>query len=72
MPKYPFEHDGPVFILGDDNSETAYYARDGKKYKRICQPLWKGWEHTREQEIDPDTWWMVVACIERKPRYAPH
>lgn len=70
MPKYPFEHDGPVFLLSDDNSETAYYSRNGRKYKRICLPLWKGWQRTTEQEIDNDTFWMVVACIERRKRRA--
>lgn len=66
MTKYPFEHDGPVFVLHTETHNIFYYARDGKKFKRTRRANEEDWKFTTEQEIDNDTFWMVVACIERK------
>lgn len=70
MTKFPFAHDGRVYAVADDEYQIVYYARDGKKFKRIRRILTSNWRHTKEQEIDDDHFWMVVACIERRQRNA--
>jgi len=70
MLDYPFEHDGPVFLLSDGICESVYYARGLRKYKRSRTNGYPEWLSVKEQEIAGDTFWMVVACIERSPRRA--
>jgi hypothetical protein len=62
--QFPFAHDNRVHIVADDRFEVAYYARDGLKYKRVRDVERQTWEDTIEQEIDSDSFWMIVACIE--------
>lgn len=70
MSRYPFSHNGPVYIVYDHRFEIAYYSRLGKKYRRHRDTSCQTWEQTREQEIDKDTFWMVVACAEMGGRHA--
>ena len=70
MKKYPFLHNGHVYIVEDDKYQVAYYVRDRLKYKRIRSIASQEWENTIEQSICNDIFWMVVACIERKGRHA--
>lgn len=72
MSQYPFKHDGPVFEILDDDYDVVYYARDGKKYKRVRHFLNQTWEETTEIPVPSDVWWMTVACIERKARHASY
>lgn len=58
--------DTRVHIVADGNFEIAYYSRDGKKYRRVRDCDFQQWEDTVEQEISDDTFWMTVACIERR------
>ena len=66
LSSFPFPHDLHVYILGDNNYETAYYVHDRKKYKRVREIGHQGWEDTIEQEISSDLFWMVVACFEHQ------
>jgi hypothetical protein len=68
--QFPFRHDGRVYLAVGDEQVTAYYSRNKRKYKRVKLLGHQYWENTTEQAIDDDHFWMVVACIERKPRYA--
>jgi len=65
MPKYPFPHTGPVYTVLSDTHEIVYYAREGKKFRRIRRVNEPDWDYTTEQEVDNDTFWMVIACVER-------
>lgn len=65
MSSLPFPHDGPMFVVSDTRFAVAYYARDGKKYKRIKELDRQAWKDTTEQEIDADHFWMIAACTER-------
>lgn len=65
MTKYPFIHNGPVYIVSDHEFEIAYYSCLGKKYRRVRDTSSQFWKDTRAIEIDNDTFWMVVACAER-------
>lgn len=62
--RFPFPHQGRVFVVADDRFEVAYYARDYCKFKRIREIACQTWQETVEQEIDQDHFWMVAACVE--------
>lgn len=64
MSSFPFPHDAQVFVIADERFEVAYYARDCCKYKRVREFGLQTWLDVPEQEISPDHFWMVVACIE--------
>lgn len=64
-PRFPFPHQGPVFVIADDRFEVAYYARDYCKFKRVREIGQQTWQETAEQEIDRDHFWMIAACVER-------
>ena len=66
MSVLPFPHDGPMSMVSDDRFTVAYYARDGKKYKRVKELGKQAWKDTVEQEITAGHFYMVVACIERR------
>ena len=68
MSSFPFPHDLHVYVVADDNFETAYYAYDKKKYKRIRKIGTQTWQDTIEQQIDSDLFYFVVACIQRRKR----
>jgi hypothetical protein len=72
MTRFQFRHDGPVYLAVGDTFETAYYSRDKRKYKRTKRIGNDRWEHAHEETISDDHFWMMVACIERKPRHASH
>jgi len=63
--RFPFPHQGRVFVIADDRFEVAYYARDYCKFKRVRELGSQTWQETIEQEITQDHFWMVAACIER-------
>jgi len=64
MRKFPFAHDNRIHLVADDRFQVAYYARGGGKYKRVRDTTRQEWRDTIEQEVDSDSFWMVVACIE--------
>jgi hypothetical protein len=70
MSRFTFKHDSKVYLAVGDKFETAYYSRDKRKYKRTKRIGLDRWEHAPEIPVTDDHFWMVVACIERKPRYA--
>jgi hypothetical protein len=53
------------YLVFDDVLEIKYYARNGRKFKRVRVIASQEWKDTVEQEIDNDEFWMIVACIER-------
>lgn len=65
MEHYTFAHKGPVYIVRNHCFEIAYYSHLGKKYRRIRDIDFDTWEETKAVEVDNDTFWMVVACVER-------
>lgn len=67
---YNFEHDSPVYLVSDGVYEVAYYARNYCKFKRVRELARQEWADTIEQQVDSDVFWMVVACIQRRKRYA--
>lgn len=66
--KFPFPHDLHVYVVADDHSEVAYYARDKKKYRRERKIGMQTWQDTIEQQIDSDLFYFIVACLERRKR----
>jgi len=64
MRKFPFKHDSQVHVVSDDRFQVAYYARGYLKYKRVRDMTRQEWKDTIEQEIDNDSFWMIVTCIE--------
>lgn len=70
MPIYPFDHDSPIYLIYDDNFETAYYVRDRKKYRRLREVEKEEWSLTTEEEVNDDTFWIVVTLIEMRTRNA--
>jgi len=70
MPDYPFEHDGPVYLLPGEQYDSLYYSRNKLKYVRYRNVDLEKWSDTWEQRISDDEFMMVVACIERRSRRA--
>lgn len=70
MGRFTFKHDGRVYLIADDIWESVYYSRDGRKYKRAKRVGSDRWENAHEEAITDDHFWMIAACIERKPRHA--
>lgn len=70
MSEYTFAHDGPVYVSKHNDFDVAYYARDGKKYKRWRYVPGGQWNDANEQEITDDMFWMAIACIEWKAKHA--
>ena len=68
MSSFPFPHDLQVYVVADDHSEVAYYARDKKKYKRERKIGTQTWQDTIEQQIDSDLFYFIVACLGRRKR----
>lgn len=66
MTEYPFPHNGPVYVIYDRQFEIAYYARDGKKRRRIRNTEKQTWHKTREETIDNDAFWCVVKLVEMR------
>lgn len=65
MTSFPFSYDTRVYVIADEHFEVAYYAHNGRKYKRTRAIGLQDWSEAKEEEIDRDHFWMVVACIER-------
>lgn len=65
MNEYPFAHSGPAYMVYDHDFEIVYYSKLGKKYRRVRNITTQEWDDTTEQEVDNETFWMVIACIER-------
>ncbi len=70
MPQFTFPHNGPVYMIYDDHFEIAYYAREGKKYRRVRNIERQPWRETAEREVDNETFWMVIRMVELRGRYA--
>lgn len=70
MPKYPFKHDGPVYLVQDDDFEIAYYSRNKRKLRRVRKKPNETWAMTVEREIDNETFWMVIALVEMRGHHA--
>ena len=70
MTEYTFAHDGPMYVISDDQFEVVYYSRDKRKFKRIRKIGKQAWEETIEQEVADGVFWMIVACAERSSRRA--
>lgn len=65
MKQFPFKHDSRIHLITDERFQIAYYARGYLKYKRVRDIRRQAWKDTIEEEVDSDSFWMVVACIER-------
>lgn len=64
MVSYPFPHDGPVYVVGDEAQEIAYYSLNDQKYKRVRLCGIQNWLETKHIPIDDDHFFMVIACLQ--------
>jgi len=66
MSPFDLPHDGPIHIIADDRFEVAFYAHDGKKYRAWRELGLQTWKEARIEEISADSFYMLVACVQRR------